>query len=143
MPSPFGNFFISLILNSPLYPLLGERFALITVTGRRSGKLYSTPINLIEVDGQWIATSLRKRTWWRNLGEGRTARLRRLGKIYQVMGDLVTQPDDVIKGLASFLHLYPGDARFFDVPLGPDGTPDETALARSADGRVLIRFRTV
>jgi hypothetical protein len=81
MPSSIGNFFIKAIVNSPLHPLLGDRFAVITVDGRKTGKQYSSPINVTRDDGMFTATSLRNRTWWRNLRGGRLAKLRVSGQL--------------------------------------------------------------
>jgi len=37
MPGAFGDFFMKTMINSPLHPLLGPGFAVITVTGRKMG----------------------------------------------------------------------------------------------------------
>jgi hypothetical protein len=47
MPTPLGNFFMKTLIYSPLHPLLGGSFAVITVTGRKTGNLISTPINTV------------------------------------------------------------------------------------------------
>ncbi|OGO67785.1 MAG: hypothetical protein A2Z37_02295 [Chloroflexi bacterium RBG_19FT_COMBO_62_14] len=47
MPSRLSNFIVKSTLTSALHPILGEGFAVITVAGGRSGRQYSTPINLI------------------------------------------------------------------------------------------------
>jgi len=67
MPSALENFFMKAIINSPFHSLLGESFAVITFEGRKSGKRYSTPVNVARVDSTWIVVSMRERTWWRNL----------------------------------------------------------------------------
>ncbi len=57
------------ILRSPLHPLLSGRLALITFTGRRSGRPYTIPVlyeleaDTVRIPVEWPA---RKR-WWRNL----------------------------------------------------------------------------
>jgi hypothetical protein len=43
---------------------------LITVTGRKSGRLISTPVNYVQLGNKLMVTSLRGRTWWRNLMGG-------------------------------------------------------------------------
>jgi Polyketide cyclase / dehydrase and lipid transport/F420H(2)-dependent quinone reductase len=59
------------ILRSPLHPLLSGRLALITYTGRRSGRRYTIPVlyereaDTVRIPVEWPA---RKR-WWRNLRE--------------------------------------------------------------------------
>jgi hypothetical protein len=48
-----GNPLIALILRSPLHPLVSRRLALITVTGRRSGRTYTFPLGY-EQDGDTV-----------------------------------------------------------------------------------------
>jgi len=67
MPGSFGNFFMKAILNSPLHGLLGDSFAVITVTGHKTGRAISTPVNVSFADNCYTVVSTRDRTWWRNL----------------------------------------------------------------------------
>ena len=140
MPSPIGNFFIKMIVNSPLHGLLGDSFAVITLTGRKSGRRFSTPINVKADEGGWTVVSSRERTWWRNLRQGRTALLRVRGKQAAVQGEIIEEPGAVQAGLADYFHRYPAYARYFDVPTGADGQPDPAALERVAHERVIIRL---
>ena len=71
MPSQFGNTVVASIVNSPFHFLLGKGFAVLTLPGHRSGKSFSTPVNLIQVNGTLTVISMRSRTWWRNLRDGR------------------------------------------------------------------------
>ena len=65
-----GNTFISWVLRSPFHGLLSNGTMLITVTGRKTGKKYTTPVGYYQQDGYlWILTS-RDRQWWRNLKNG-------------------------------------------------------------------------
>ena len=65
-----GNDFMSWVLRSPLHGLLSNGMILITVTGRKTGKKYTTPVGYYHEDGYlWVITS-RDRTWWKNLQGG-------------------------------------------------------------------------
>jgi hypothetical protein len=75
MPDSIGNAFMKAILNSPLHSLLGDRFAVVTVEGRKTGKQYATPINVTRDGSVFTATGLKNKTWWRNLRGGRSASL--------------------------------------------------------------------
>lgn len=96
------------IINSPFHSLLGESFAVITFEGRKSGKRYSTPINVARVDGEWTIVSMRERTWWRNLRGGRKAQLRVAGQRLQVRGEVVEDSTEVLAGLINYFSQYPG-----------------------------------
>ncbi len=41
MPHPLADAFLMALLRSPLHPLLGDSFAVITVTGRKTGRPFS------------------------------------------------------------------------------------------------------
>lgn len=76
------NLLLRALLRSPLHRLVSGRLVLITVTGRRSGRLYTFPVaysasgDLVTIGVGWPE---RKR-WWRNLrGDGASVRLRLRG----------------------------------------------------------------
>ena len=143
MPSTIGNFFMKSIVNSPLHPLLGNKFAVITVEGRQTGKLYSTPINVTKDGDLFIAVSLKSRSWWRNLRGGQLAKLRLSGKQYAVRGEVVEDRDRVADGLAHYFKQNPGYARHFGMRLAPDGELAKDELDRAANERVMIRLSLV
>ena len=141
MPNAISNFFMKTIVNSPLHPLLGSNFAVITFEGRKSGKRYSTPINVTQNGESFTAVSLRSRNWWRNLRGGRQAQLRVSGRQYVVRGEVLEDHDAVVGGLAEYFKQNQGYARHFGVRLGPDGQPSREDLDRAADERVIIQLR--
>ncbi len=140
MPSLIGNFFIRSIVNSPLHPLLGDSFGVITVTGVRTGRRYATPINIQPQGNGWIVVSMRERTWWRNLRQGRTAVLRTGGRKLSVRAEVIEGQDQVAAGLAAYFRQYPGYAKYFKVQLDPHGGIVPSELERLAAERVLIRL---
>ena len=77
-----GNRLVTVLLRSPLHRLADGRLALITVTGRVSGRSYTLPVmyertdDVLEVPVMWPE---RKR-WWRNLREEADVRLRLRGR---------------------------------------------------------------
>ena len=57
------------VLSSPLHPLLSRNLALITVTGRRSGRRYTFPVGYRQ-DGDRVLINVgwpERKHWWRNL----------------------------------------------------------------------------
>ena len=76
-----GNRLVTALLRSPLHPLVSGRLALITVTGRVSGRAITLPVmyertgDVLEIPVMWPE---RKR-WWRNLREQADVRLRLRG----------------------------------------------------------------
>lgn len=140
MPSAIGNFFIKAIVNSPFHPLLGDSFAVITLTGRKTGKIISTPVNVVRLDGVMTVISMRSRTWWRNLKNGQPAQLRHAGKRFPVHSEIVETPAAVSAGLGAYFAQYPGYTKYFNIHPGANGQPDPTELELVASERVLIRL---
>jgi hypothetical protein len=69
------------LLRTPLHRVASGRLALITVTGRRSGRSYTFPVGYrqegdrVTVGVEWPA----RKVWWRNLRNGAQVRLRLRG----------------------------------------------------------------
>jgi hypothetical protein len=74
-----GNRVVRLLLRSPLRPLASRNLALITVTGRRSGREFTLPVSYVQEEDRIRITVgwPEQKLWWRNLrGEGGPVRLR-------------------------------------------------------------------
>jgi len=140
MPNPIGNFFVKTIVSSPLHGLLGDSLAVITVTGRRSGRVISTPINVVWQGDAWLVTSLRSRTWWRNLRGGGIALLRVGGRQGNVRGEIIEAKKETAAALGAYFRQFPNNARFFKLKLDTDGIPDPAGLERIAEERVVIHL---
>ena len=70
-----GNFFTTTLLRAGLKP---GNMALLTVRGRKSGLQRTTPISLIEHDGQrWLIAAFGEVDWVRNLRAAGEASLKR------------------------------------------------------------------
>lgn len=65
-----------------MHPLVSGRLALITVTGRHSGRAFTIPVGYRQEAGRVtvnVGAPERKR-WWRNLRDGDRVRLRLRGQ---------------------------------------------------------------
>ena len=141
MPSRFSNQIMMGLIESRLHPLIGTRLAVIRVVGRRTGKTYATPINVDREGDGWMFTSLKSRTWWRNLGGEEEAELRLAGKSYTVKGRVVDGYEAVKEGLAAYFERHPKECRYFGVRIGADGRPLGEDLEHAAADRVIVRLR--
>ena len=131
---------MSWLLRSPLHGTMSKSMLLITVTGRKSGKRYTLPVNYIQ-DGQtlWI-TSQRDRTWWRNLQGGAPVEVVLRGRQLNGKGAVLTDPPAVARGLADYLAKVPQYAKYYNVGLDAAGVPLEEDMAQAAQQRVVIRI---
>jgi hypothetical protein len=63
------NFFPSLILRSPLHQLMSGKYAIIEFTGRKSGRVYTTPVAYVR-DGDRVLLSTDSHWWGRRARGG-------------------------------------------------------------------------
>ena len=127
------------ILKSPLHGLLDRNLMLVTVTGRKSGTHYTTPVNYL-IDGETLLTvSLRSRTWWRNLRSGGPIEVRLKGRSVSARGEVCAEDDSVTQNLKHYLELAPNIARYMGVQLRPDGQLNCDDIAKAARDRVMVQ----
>ena len=72
------NPLIITILRSPLHPMMSKAIMLITFTGRKSGKRYTTPVSYSR-QGETVYVFTHG-TWWKNLRGGAPVSLRLRGQ---------------------------------------------------------------
>ncbi len=137
------NPIITLLLRSPLYRLMGQGLMLITYKGRKSGKIYTTPINYSEINGELLTTSFKERKWWRNLKDGAQVTVHLNGRDCKATCVVLEDEEDVKPALAEFLRLNPGLARALKVGKDEDGQPAPEDVRRAARGRVMIKTKII
>jgi deazaflavin-dependent oxidoreductase (nitroreductase family) len=135
-----GNPIMKFLLRSPLHKVASANIMLITVTGRKSGKRYTTPVNYIEDEEAGILTVLthKHRTWWRNLRGNApvTVVLRR--ETLQGMGFVYDEGEALADRFYDYLCAEPRLAPHLGVALDEDGRPNRTAAAAAAAGKVMV-----
>jgi deazaflavin-dependent oxidoreductase (nitroreductase family) len=133
-----GNRFMGGLLHSPLHPLLSRNLITIRVTGRNSGRVYTTPVNYVQDGRRLYVTSLRERQWWRNVRNGAPAVIRWRGRDVSVTAQVLEENEALLQELAHYLKLAPASARWLNSQLDAAGQPETTAMARFARERVII-----
>ena len=137
-----GNILFSWLLRSPLHGVLSKSFMLVSVTGRKSGKVYTTPVNYHRAGEALQVISIRERTWWRNLrGQGAAATLRLQGKDIQTWGRVIENEQSVAQMLVDYLMEVPQVGRYLGVKPGPDGKLSEDEIRQAAKDKVIVEFR--
>lgn len=131
--------FFMVVLHTPLHPLLSSRWASLEFTGRKTGRVYHTPIGYYrEGDRVWITTGS---PWWKNLRHGAPVRLLIRLKAYTGHADPVADPTEAARRLRQILDsvptlAYPGDVRIVA------GKVSDAELDRViAAGRKVIEIR--
>jgi hypothetical protein len=141
--SPFmkiGNFFMKLLLHSPLHGIMSGNTLLISFTGWKSGKAYTTPTNYTQEDDIVRIISQKDRVWWRNLVGGAPVTLHLRGKVRYGTADAF--PDDirVAKGLGAFLQPNPQLARYFGIGRDKHGSFIKEDIVKAAKTRVVVEI---
>ncbi len=132
------NPFMIFILRSPLHMIASKNTLLITFTGFKSGRRYTTPVNYV-LDGHVIfITSLRDRSWWKNLRGSAPITVRLKGQDMETYGDVIEDDENVTKQLTIYLKKVPQYARYFKVNLDPDGNPNHEDVAQAAKERIIV-----
>jgi hypothetical protein len=83
-----GNALVAAVLCSPLHRMLDRRTALLTITGRRSGRRFNVPVDYSR-DGRVIhIISRTDHHWWQNLEGGEHLTIRLGGVEYRAFGEV-------------------------------------------------------
>ncbi|HEU4758626.1 MAG TPA: nitroreductase/quinone reductase family protein [Dehalococcoidia bacterium] len=114
---------LKFLLRSPLHGLASGGTMLITVTGRRTGSPYTTPVNYVREGETLTVFSRRERRWWRNLRGGAPVVVRLKGRDLSGTGEVL--PADAPAIVAALRAARPG--------MSPE------KAARWAEGGVMVR----
>lgn len=136
----YGDAFVRTLLRSPLHRLLSGRLLIITVVGRRTGRVYRLPVGYAEHDGALLIGSAG--TWRRNLRPGEPVTVRLRGRDRQADADVVTDEGRAAELYRVILRHNPVHGRFAGIGVGPDGDPDRDDLHRAlARGTAVVGLR--
>jgi deazaflavin-dependent oxidoreductase (nitroreductase family) len=135
-----GNEFITWLLRSPFHGMLSDGMMLITITGRKTGKKFTTPVGYYrEGDYLWVLSS-RDRMWWKNLRGGAEVGLLLKRKSVAATAELVLDEKAVEARMFDYLHHVPMAGK----PMGVrmiNGQPNQEDIARTAQDRLFVRLR--
>lgn len=137
---PFVNRMMKFLLNSPLHGIVSNNFLLISFTGRKSGKMYTTPVSYSR-DGHCLYIFTHA-TWWKNLIPERPVTLRVRGRDLQGLPEPVAEDKKAVAaGLMDHLRRAPQDAGFYGVSLDENKEPNAKDVEIGAQTAVMIRIR--
>jgi deazaflavin-dependent oxidoreductase (nitroreductase family) len=139
---PEQNLFLSIsnplmkwLLRTPLHGLASKSTLLVSVTGVKTGRTITTPVNYLRDGAACLVISSRTRTWWRNLRGNRECSLRLRGEDVRCSADVFEADEEVAQQLARFVELNPNAAGYLGIQRA-----DQSSLRQAAAGRVVVRF---
>jgi deazaflavin-dependent oxidoreductase (nitroreductase family) len=101
----FVNPMMLWLLRSPLHFLVSGQIMLISVTGRKSGRTYITPVDYRRDGDAVLAVTSHKYAWWKNLLGGGDARMWIAGR--EVTGRATVSEESSVV-LDTLHRMYPG-----------------------------------
>jgi hypothetical protein len=113
---------------------------LITVTGCKTGRKYSTPVGFYhEGDILWVISS-RDRTWWRNVKNGADVTLLLNGKTVSAFANAELDEKNVETHLLTYIQQMPMLARSLGIRM-ENRIPNAEDIAHVAKERLFIKVK--
>jgi deazaflavin-dependent oxidoreductase (nitroreductase family) len=139
------NPIIAWLLRSPLHFFVSKNMMLISFTGRKSGKHYTTPVNywrMTDEGGDYLGTTSQKdRSWWRNLRGGAQVSLRLQGVDRIANAEVIEDEQAVAQYFQALLMHVPNMSRYYNIGLDENGQPIQEDVAQTVKERVFIKSR--
>jgi deazaflavin-dependent oxidoreductase (nitroreductase family) len=133
-----GNDFVTIMLRSPLYVFMGNTM-LITVTGRKTRRQITVPVNYYRaLDELWVITT-RSRKWWRNVKGGADVDLHLRGKDLKGFAEVVLDESAVAARIVDYVRYLPISAGALGIRV-ENGVPNGDDAARIAKERLFVKI---
>lgn len=135
------------LMNPPMMALLRSRFHkmisgsihIVTFTGRKTGKVYSTPVSYIQEGDRLTFSTNGENIWWRNLVGGAKVTLTLRGEELPATTEVVYgEGPETEAALTDFFTKMPRDAKYSGVKIEKDGTPNKDSIVKSAKKFVVV-----
>ncbi|GCE12224.1 nitroreductase/quinone reductase family protein [Tengunoibacter tsumagoiensis] len=137
-PAPAMNKVAKFILSSPLHFLFSKHLMLLTFKGRKSGKLFTTPIGYQQQGESVICFT--DHHWWKNLVADPEVTLRLRGRVLTGRAETVHGNEETARELAIYIGRSPMLARAFNIEVDAQKQPVPESFQRVAAASTLIRI---
>ena len=137
---PIVNRGMKFVLRSRVHGMVSKSVLLITFTGRKSGKIYTTPVSYSQHDD--LVYVFTHADWWKNLRGGAPVTLCIRGREFQGLAEPVAEDKGAVAaGLTAHLRKVPSDARYYGVTFDDHKNPIAEEVEEAAQTVVMIRIR--
>jgi len=135
-----GNGFMSWVLRSPFHGILSDGMMLITITGRKTGKKYTTPVGYYRENGDlWVLTS-RDRSWWKNLQGGAEVGLLLKRKPIAAFAIPELDAKTIHARMCDYIKHIPQAAKSMDIRV-ENGNANAEDVERIAKDRLFVKIK--
>jgi deazaflavin-dependent oxidoreductase (nitroreductase family) len=137
---PYVNSAMKFVLRSPVHAMVSKTVLLISFSGRKSGKTYTTPVSYSQSGDQ--VSIFTHADWWKNLGSSPSVTLRIRGRELQGLAEPVAGDKQTIAaGLSAHLRVVPSDAKYYGVTFDERGNPRAEEVEQAVQSVVMVRVR--
>lgn len=98
------NPFMKWLLDSPLHSFVSKWYLMISVTGKKTGNVYTTPVQYKQVAHRLTILTSHDYRWWRNLRGGANIDLMLRGNLVHAYATVSEAQEDV---LAAYNSMFP------------------------------------
>jgi hypothetical protein len=140
-PPEFMNTLMKTLLRSPFHGLMSKNVMLVTFTGRKTGKQYSTPVSYMPYQGDIVFFTTSR--WWQNLDGGKPIVMRIEGRDTRGIAYPTTDRDEILQGAQYYLQQNGVEkARFIGLhDLDTSREPSEAELRQALEKHVMVRVK--
>ena len=123
----YFNPIMRLVLGSRAHRMMSGQLMLLSFTGRRTGRSYTTPVSYVREGTNLLVPG--GGAWWKNLTSG-TARVRLQGTWHVVTPEVIREPVALSAVMGRMLAINPAISVFTGIRPGSDGRPFAESLER-------------
>lgn len=130
---------VKMLLRSPLHGLMSHQTMLLTLQGRKTGRIYLVVVTYVQ-DGTAVFV-LSRATWWKNLRGGAQVLLQLRGQTVKGFAEPVFDRALTEEKITQIVERNSREAKYFSVVLDKQKRVDPASVKLSAQHFVLIRIR--
>jgi deazaflavin-dependent oxidoreductase (nitroreductase family) len=113
-PPAWVNSIMKWMLTTPgVQSVVGQGVALLTFTGRKTGKTYNIPVSYHRKEDTVTVITKRVRNWWHNFETPADVKIRLAGRHYAGTAEVETGDEDVLAFMLDYLDKRPIDAKTY------------------------------
>jgi len=128
-----------MFLRSPVHGIWSDSLMLITFTGRKSGRQFTTPVRYIKTGETIRCFTAAENQWWRNLRLPVEVRLRIQGKTKRYRAVAIYDDfAEIRKWLVFYLNKFPQDASYHNIRLNKDKSLVEADLDKAIHEAIVV-----
>jgi hypothetical protein len=135
----FINPVVRALLQSPIHGLISDSLMLVTYTGRKSQRRFTTPVRYVQTGDNVRCFTSAETLWWRSLRGGADVVLRLQGEDRSFHATVIdNDPTRIREALENYLELYPQDAAYHDIRLNKDKSLVAEDLERASRSSIVV-----